>query len=247
VHRVTAAASRQLHVCAGGFMLHHACAHIHPNAQVPVFLGPVWPTRRFCSWAFSPTPWRWQWANKLSYSFLISTLWLQERARINGWRKASLGLPPLRGGVMPVVEAAGGDVPVVLMCSADLTPGRARPDDYPDYVQVWVAGLRVGCVCVAQPTVAVGSGSGRVAALLTQPAPHAPLTRPHQYTGFAFVPDAKEGDVDPELRRFVAAGEPPVYLGFGSMPAPDPKKLVQMAAEVRAPPGTPPAPRLLCL
>ncbi|GBF87642.1 hypothetical protein Rsub_00353 [Raphidocelis subcapitata] len=154
---------------------------------VPVFLGPVWPTREFCSWALSATPWRWKWANKASYKLLLSALWAQERAHVNAWRAKALSLAPLRGGVMPLVEGAGGAIPVVLMSGYEIVPGQRRPPDYPDFVQ---------------------------------------------FTGYAYVPPAREADVEPSLRAFVAAGPPPVCLGFGSMPAPDPRKLLEMAAEV---------------
>jgi len=114
---------------------------------VPVFLGPVWPTREFCSWALSATPWRWKWANKKSYSLLLAALWLQEKKRINAWRVGALGLPALKGGPMPVIEGAGGRIPVVLMCTHHMTPGMARPPDYPDFVKVRGAGGLgpVGC------------------------------------------------------------------------------------------------------
>lgn len=78
-----------------------------------------------------------------------------------------------------------------------------------------------------------GAGSAGAVGDATRDPPATPLTQP-QFTGFAFVPDAKEADIDPRLRAFVEAGPPPVYLGFGSMPAPDPQKLLDTAAEVRA-------------
>jgi len=37
----------------------------------------------------------------------------------------------------------------------------------------------------------------------------------------AVTPDPR-GDLEPELEQFLAAGPPPVYVGFGSMPTPDP-------------------------
>lgn len=50
-------------------------------------------------------------------SLLLGALWRQERGRINAWRGQSLGLPPLAGGPMPVIEGAGGAIPVVMMVS----------------------------------------------------------------------------------------------------------------------------------
>ncbi|KAI8468652.1 MAG: hypothetical protein J3K34DRAFT_522766 [Monoraphidium minutum] len=152
---------------------------------VPVFLGPVWPTREFCSWALSTQPWRWKWANKASYKLLLGALWMQEKTRINKWRTQELGLRALAGG--PMAVASSGEVPVVLMCTPHATPGQARPPDYPEFVQ---------------------------------------------YTGFAFVPPADEAAIELRLREFIAAGAAPVYLGFGSMPAPEPQRLLRLAAEV---------------
>jgi hypothetical protein len=124
---------------------------------VPVFLGPVWPTREFCSWALSAKPWRWKWANKASYKLLLSALWAQERAQVNAWRGKALGLAPLRGGVMPLVEGARGAIPVVLMSGYEIVPGQRRPPDYPDYVQVGVGGAR------ARVCGGVGRARGRAA------------------------------------------------------------------------------------
>jgi sterol 3beta-glucosyltransferase len=51
--------------------------------------------------------------------------------------------------------------------------------------------------------------------------------------GFLFVPRTPEEEVAQELRDFVSSAErPPVYLGFGSMPAPNPKALLQAAIQV---------------
>lgn len=50
--------------------------------------------------------------------------------------------------------------------------------------------------------------------------------------GPVFMPATPEDRIQARLREFISAGEPPVYLGFGSMPAPDPLALVQLAVEV---------------
>ena len=49
--------------------------------------------------------------------------------------------------------------------------------------------------------------------------------------GFFFVPDTPDDEVDPRIRSFIdnEPENPPVYLGFGSMPAPDPLVLVKIA------------------
>jgi len=46
------------------------------------------------------------------------------------------------------------------------------------------------------------------------------------------VPEAQDKDIDRGLREFIEAGGAPIYLGFGSMPAPDPRRLVQLAVDV---------------
>jgi vancomycin aglycone glucosyltransferase len=55
-------------------------------------------------------------------------------------------------------------------------------------------------------------------------------------TGFWYFEDEAELEpLDPELRAFLAAGAPPVYVGFGSMPSEDPERLTrQIVAAVRA-------------
>ncbi len=39
-------------------------------------------------------------------------------------------------------------------------------------------------------------------------------------------------ELHPDLEYFVTNGTTPIYLGFGSMPAPDPRKLVEIATKV---------------
>jgi hypothetical protein len=153
-----------------------------------------------------PRTCRWKWLNSATYSFIFWALWQQESARINAWRTSSLGLPPLMRGPAAVLAAAhtlGADIPVVMMCSSHVVPGLKPPADWP-----------ANC----------------------------------HLTGFAFSPAATaEADVEPRLREFVlqgggAGGEQqqqqgseasaPLYLGFGSMPAPDPKALLELAVQV---------------
>jgi hypothetical protein len=151
---------------------------------------------------------RWKWLNRASYSFIFWAIWQQESARINAWRTSSLGLPPLKQGPASVLASAhtvGVDIPVIMMCSSHVVPGFKAPADWP-----------ANC----------------------------------HMTGFAFSPDATaEADVEPRLREFMLQGavaaeeqqqqqqqggeaSAPLYLGFGSMPAPDPKALLEMAAKV---------------
>ena len=44
-------------------------------------------------------------------------------------------------------------------------------------------------------------------------------------TGFIFLDEASRFEPAPALQKFLAAGDPPVYVGFGSCPAPDPAAL----------------------
>lgn len=55
--------------------------------------------------------------------------------------------------------------------------------------------------------------------------------------GFPFVTSTPEQDIDSSLVEFIkhhptASHKPIVYLGFGSMPVPDPKRLLQLAIDV---------------
>ncbi len=45
-------------------------------------------------------------------------------------------------------------------------------------------------------------------------------------TGYWFL-DARDWRPDPDLAAFLKAGEPPVYVGFGSMPGTDPERLTE--------------------
>jgi sterol 3beta-glucosyltransferase len=56
--------------------------------------------------------------------------------------------------------------------------------------------------------------------------------KPHNVlTGPLFLP-VRDGASDPVLSEFLAAGESPVFLGFGSMPVLDPASAMQTAARV---------------
>jgi sterol 3beta-glucosyltransferase len=50
-------------------------------------------------------------------------------------------------------------------------------------------------------------------------------------TGPCFLDGPTEPDVDEELRAFLAEGEPPIYIGFGSMTGRDPETLTRIAIE----------------
>lgn len=50
-------------------------------------------------------------------------------------------------------------------------------------------------------------------------------------TGFWYLPAAAEWTPSPELTAFLDAGEPPVYIGFGSMAGTDPERVGRIATE----------------
>jgi sterol 3beta-glucosyltransferase len=49
--------------------------------------------------------------------------------------------------------------------------------------------------------------------------------------GFFFLPAQQEWSPSPELARFLSSGEPPVYIGFGSMVGSDPSRTARIVAE----------------
>jgi UDP:flavonoid glycosyltransferase YjiC (YdhE family) len=50
-------------------------------------------------------------------------------------------------------------------------------------------------------------------------------------TGYWFLDEGQDWQPDPALASFLKAGKPPIYIGFGSMPSWDPKKLTQEVIE----------------
>ncbi|MEW1952513.1 glycosyltransferase [Terrabacter sp. NPDC080008] len=51
-------------------------------------------------------------------------------------------------------------------------------------------------------------------------------------TGYWVRDEVAEGPLDPDLQAFLADGPPPVHVGFGSMPTPDPRGVVRDVATV---------------
>lgn len=49
-------------------------------------------------------------------------------------------------------------------------------------------------------------------------------------TGYWFL-DSPDWRPDPDLAAFLAAGEPPIYVGFGSMPGTDPTRLTELVVD----------------
>jgi sterol 3beta-glucosyltransferase len=56
----------------------------------------------------------------------------------------------------------------------------------------------------------------------------------HQVSGYWFLPPPAEWQPPQELQAFLAAGPPPVYVGFGSMMAGDPQKTTALVVEALA-------------
>lgn len=59
----------------------------------------------------------------------------------------------------------------------------------------------------------------------------------HQVTGYWFLPPPPEWQPPADLSTFLAAGPPPVYVGFGSMLARDSQRLTALVAEALAQAG----------
>lgn len=82
----------------------------------------------------------------------------------------------------------------------------------------------------------VGSSAGapvtQVCAVSPAMVPYAGRQESDVYTtGYWFLEEGKDWRPDLELARFLAAGPPPVYIGFGSMPSRNPAKLSQQILE----------------
>jgi len=176
---------------------------------IPVLLGPTMKTSEFPLFFLMQTNLGIGWINRATYATMFFMLWQNEKKKINAWRTQTLKLPPLDRWA----QGLGGmfedypDLPLILGFNRNLFPNGA------------------------------GAGGGN------NSGPHMPLDYPRgsTLTGFLFVPETPEEKIDPELREFIkrcaeeggdAPNNKPVYLGFGSMPAPNPRELVQMAIEV---------------
>lgn len=55
-----------------------------------------------------------------------------------------------------------------------------------------------------------------------------------QVTGYWFLDTSEIWQPDPALQRFLEAGPPPVYVGFGSLPTADPRRMTGMVVEALA-------------
>ncbi len=65
--------------------------------------------------------------------------------------------------------------------------------------------------------------------------PHPPDWPDHLHiTGYLFLDSYADWQPSAELRAFLAAGDPPVYIGFGSMAGRNPEKLAQLTLEALA-------------
>jgi hypothetical protein len=194
------------------------------------------PTAEFPSWAISSSPFYFSWMNKASYSLIFWALWKQEAGRINIWRKDSLQLPPLQHGSAGVL-AACPDIPVITMCSRHVIPGLKIPADWGSNVHLTGFAFPAATpeesvdpklLAFMQRSAAGSSGntgsssSGVVSSGVTTAAAAGAVATAEAAGGFKNSSDNKQG----------GSSSKPLYLGFGSMPAPDPKALLELAVQV---------------
>jgi hypothetical protein len=178
-------------------------------------LGPVMPTAEFPSWALSNSPFYFKWMNRATYSFIFWALWKQESGRINSWRKNSLGLPPLQHGSAGLLDACP-EIPVITMCSRHVIPGLQAPPDW---------GASVHVTGFAFPAaIPENSLDPTLSAFITKAANSAVAASGDGSAG--------TGDAAAAGSTVTAMSSKPIYLGFGSMPAPDPKALLELAVQV---------------
>mmetsp|Transcript_26921 Transcript_26921/g.72585 ORF Transcript_26921/g.72585 Transcript_26921/m.72585 type:complete len:407 (+) Transcript_26921:332-1552(+) len=180
-------------------------------ALVALIPGPTWPTAEFPLWALPvPCPC----LNRWSYNVAFSALWRDEKATVEAWR-AELGLPPLGPGG-PMTFFAADETPIIVAASALACGPRGQaPGDWPDHVHL----------------------SGFLLAPPTSPLMSPPRTSRGAYTpratssGAAPAPAPAPPGLAPGLQAFVTSPDPRpiVYLGFGSMPAPQPVEVLRLA------------------
>lgn len=192
---------------------------------VPVVLGPVMPTAEFPSWALSNNPFYFKWLNRASYSFLFWALWKQEAARINAWRKDSLALPPLQQGAAGVLDACP-DIPVITMCSKHIIPGLKVPPDWGANVHLTGFAFPAATAEEAVDLMLLQFMQAGSTASSGTAAPADSGTACTAHSGAAGTADSDTAGGS------TSSSTKPLYLGFGSMPAPDPKALLEMAVQV---------------
>jgi hypothetical protein len=190
------------------------------------------PTAEFPSWALSNSPFYFHWMNRASYSLIFWALWKQESGRINTWRKHSLGLPPLQHGSAGVL-AACPDIPVITMCSRHVIPGLKVPADWGSNVHVtgfaFPAATPEEVVDPKLRTFVEGSIAGSSSSCIGSSGTSGNTTT----AADAGAVTAAEAAGSPgSSTGQCGSSSKPLYLGFGSMPAPDPKALLQLAVEV---------------
>lgn len=181
---------------------------------IPMILGPTLCTNEFPIWALSFLTFGFSCLNKWTYNVVFKSLWDQEKSLINPWRQDTLQLPPItaKSGVSDLMLIL--TPPILIACSTLICgPRQAVPADYPLYAHL---------------------------------------------NGFIFVPTTDESNIDPVLKNFIystnistnatnAAGstiprdgieivtnmcKPIIYLGFGSMPTPDPLALIHLTIQL---------------
>jgi hypothetical protein len=208
------------------------------------------PTAEFPSWAISNSPFYFHWMNRASYSLIFWALWKQESGRINTWRKESLGLPPLQHGSAGVI-AACPDIPVITMCSRHVIPGLKVPGDWGSNVHLtgfafpaatpeeavdpklraFVAGSS-GETGSSGDNGSSGGTTGSSGVATAAAAAAGSVTAGEAAGSSAVSTDKQQGGSTEQC----GGNSKPLYLGFGSMPAPNLKALLELAVQVRMAP-----------
>lgn len=185
---------------------------------IPMILGPTMPTSQCPVWPLASVICC-TCLNKWSYHFLFNTLWKQQKAVINKWRKTSLGLPELKltkGMGMAEVHTGDKAIPVIIAASRLMCKNQRIPTDYSKEV-VHMRGF------LFVPPAAEDSIDQGLRDFV------ASTSNAQSYTGTNHL----TGQTYKILDGVESAGTVPiVYFGFGSMPVPDPSTLAQMALTV---------------
>ncbi|ETV95811.1 hypothetical protein H310_10860 [Aphanomyces invadans] len=133
---VAALAGADIVVCGAALAIAqtYSIAEKYNLTWVPVFLGscPI-PTNEFPHWVLAGVPLGFLCSNHWSHSIVASKGWLQQRKRINQWRRSALGLSPITTplGVVDLIQA--NDNITIFQASSLLLcgPKRQVPQDYP--------------------------------------------------------------------------------------------------------------------
>jgi len=140
------------------------------------------PTNAYAGVNFPEIPYLPKVYNRITHHLERYGIGLQQRKRINQWRKETLGWKPYSPlNVDPYLTVNGDPVHRIYGYSSHIVP---RPSDFPPYAHV---------------------------------------------TGYWFLDDAEAWEPPAPLQAFLDAGEPPVFVGFGSLIDRDSQHLIDTA------------------